>query len=65
MHCKVVFAVCLLAVLVLTEAQKSRCPCPKISEPVCGSDNITYPHLCFLICKAWHENVNFVKKGRC
>ncbi|KMY89830.1 serine protease inhibitor Kazal-type 1 [Drosophila simulans] len=58
-------AVCLLAVLLLTEAQKSRCPCPKIYQPVCGSDNITYSHLCLLICKASHENVNYVKKGRC
>nr|NP_001285848.1 uncharacterized protein Dmel_CG45011, isoform A [Drosophila melanogaster]NP_001285849.1 uncharacterized protein Dmel_CG45011, isoform B [Drosophila melanogaster]AHN54362.1 uncharacterized protein Dmel_CG45011, isoform A [Drosophila melanogaster]AHN54363.1 uncharacterized protein Dmel_CG45011, isoform B [Drosophila melanogaster] len=67
MYSPIFIALCLLAFVVLTEAQVTRplCPCPRIYFPVCGSDHVTYTNSCELKCAAQIKLIYVVKAGRC
>ncbi|XP_017115561.1 serine protease inhibitor Kazal-type 1-like [Drosophila elegans] len=64
MRCLALIALCLFALLTLTAAY---CPCPRIYDPVCGSNSITYSNQCVLECiaKVLGRVITVAKKGKC
>lgn len=67
---------CVLAVLILflsvlhTTVYADMCICPRIMDPVCGSDLQSYNNKCLLDCEAKSVKgrsiqLRVLKKGRC
>lgn len=53
-----------------SQADNLPCPCPRIMDPVCGSDRITYSNPCELNCVAKSIQgrsigLKMFKRGRC
>jgi hypothetical protein len=43
--------VCLASVIIATACEKTEaCPCPRIYNPVCGTDSVTYANPCEIKC---------------
>ncbi|XP_017062262.1 serine protease inhibitor Kazal-type 1-like [Drosophila ficusphila] len=62
MRCLALIAICLLSLLALTGAF---CPCPRIYNPVCGSDGVTYSNQCEFDCNAKEKAITLAKQGPC
>jgi len=66
MNWTILIALCLMAPLAMSVAfTPMPCICYLRLEPLCGSDNITYPNECALNCAALTKPVKVVKKGPC
>ncbi|XP_039484813.1 leech-derived tryptase inhibitor C [Drosophila santomea] len=68
MRCPAFLALCLLAILAMTVAEKERiyCPCHRILDPVCGSDSKTYSNQCEFDCAVTNgASITIKHKGRC
>lgn len=46
------FAIVLVILGIFTSQNDAMCPCPRIMDPVCGSDHQTYQNECILNCEA-------------
>lgn len=50
------------------EDVRPRCPCPRIYQPLCASDGLTYPNACEFECvlkRTRDPNFRIIKSGRC
>lgn len=75
---KVLIAVCLVLIISIVlptygeeNIEDQLCPCPRIMDPVCASNNKTYSNKCLFECaKKYYErtrglNIKIIRSGRC
>lgn len=65
-----VFTILVVLLSVLCTVKADMCPCPRIMDPVCGSDLQSYNNKCLLDCQAKSAKgrsiqLRVLKKGRC
>lgn len=65
-----VFAALFMVLAIFSVGSEAICPCPRMMDPVCGSDDKTYNNRCLLNCEAKSARgrslgLRIARMGRC